>query len=96
MLGSRRGQLDTCTPIGSFQAWVFKAPLGTELKNCQLGCAYSGNISKTPPFQSSVDHLWICMVFLAEKSPNIRLNTLYIQGFGQTLLIVYLYLLPIH
>ena len=28
MLGSRRGQLDTCNPIGSFQAWVFKATNG--------------------------------------------------------------------
>jgi len=55
MLGSRHGQLDTCTPNGSFQAWVFKAPLGTELRNCPLGCAYSGNISKSPPFQSSVE-----------------------------------------
>jgi hypothetical protein len=27
MLGSRRRQLDTCSPIGSFQAWVFKGYL---------------------------------------------------------------------
>ena len=56
MLGSRRGQLDTCTPIGSFKAQVL-SHLGAKLKNCKLGCAYSGNISKIPPFQSSVPPL---------------------------------------
>jgi len=44
-----------------------KLPLGTELRNCQLGCAYSGNISKTPPFQSSVDHLCGNTIILATR-----------------------------
>jgi hypothetical protein len=34
MLGSRRGQLDTCTPIGSFHAWVLSAHLGAKLRSC--------------------------------------------------------------
>jgi hypothetical protein len=57
--GSRRGQLGMCTLLAVFKLRLYQQlPLGAKLRNCQLQCAYYGNISKTPPFQSSVDHLW--------------------------------------
>ena len=57
--GSRRGHLGMCAPTGTFEAQVLSAVhLGAELRSSQLGHPYSGNISKVPLFQASVDQLW--------------------------------------
>jgi hypothetical protein len=59
MLGSRRGQLDTCTPIGSFQAWVFKAGYlwVLSLKTASWGAHTLGTFQKhtlfSPPSTTS-------------------------------------------
>ena len=60
--GSRRGQLGMCPITCTIQAQGVinrVLHLGAMLRKCKLWGPYSGNISKVPPFQSSVDHL--CM-----------------------------------
>ena len=53
-LGSHRGQLDTCNPIGSFQAWVFKATNGylwaLSLETASWGAHPLGTFQKHPLF----------------------------------------------
>jgi hypothetical protein len=66
--GSRSGQLGMCAPTGTFQAQVL-SHLGAKLRSRQLGHPYSGNISKVPHFQASVDHLCKNTVYMVLANP---------------------------